>query len=283
MKNILIAVLIMISNIANAQNWHVAGKFGLGSYKGDIKPSGGLKQSNIGWGIGARYDVSEHIIGRIFFNATKLKADDAISNNAAQQNRNLNFTAKLREVELGAQYQIFSLNQKWWTPYVFAGVSVFGAKPYTTNAAGTKVYLQSLGTEGQGIAGFNKKYKTTNLAFVYGVGGEYALGEDVKVGIEAGFRYTGTDYIDDVSGAYANYTTLLTGNGAQSVAMAYRGAGTYPTAGTPRGSSTNKDKFYFIQLTVTVRPFVNQWKRTSGIAGMKKDKRVGCPQTKGIF
>jgi opacity protein-like surface antigen len=283
MKSIIALFIILYCIQLQAQNWHVSGKFGLGSYKGDLKPKGVLKQSNMAWGVGARYDINEHIVGRAFFNATKLMANDAKSNNTTQQQRNLNFTAKLREVEIGAQYQIFSLNEKWWTPYVFVGGSMFSANPYTSFGSIGKTFLQPLGTEGQGIPGYNKKYKTTNIAFMYGIGGEYALGEDVKVGIEASFRQTGTDYIDDVSNAYADYTALLFGNGPVASTLAYRGSGTYPAAGTIRGNSANKDKFFFLQIVLTVRPFVNQWKRTSGLAGMKKDKRVGCPQTKGIF
>jgi hypothetical protein len=259
MKTILIIFLALVHTTIYAQNWHVAGKLGVGNYKGDIKTNG----AKLAWGIGAKYDVSEHIVARAIFNKTVLQGNDAKSSNAAQLARNLTFTAKLKEVEIAAQYQIFSLNDKWWTPYVFIGGSIYGAKPYTTDALGNKTYLQPLGTEGQGIASYGKKYKTSHLALVYGVGGEYALGEDVKVGIEAGFRYTGNDYIDDVSTTYADYANLLLGNGVQAASLAYRGSGTYPAAGTARGNSGDKDKFYFINLIVTVRPFVNQWKRTT--------------------
>jgi hypothetical protein len=278
MKLIIGCLALFFTSNINAQNVHVGAKFGLGSYKGDLKPNGGLGQSSIAWSIGAKYDISEHLIGRAFFNRTKLKGDDAKKNNA----RNLNFEAKLNEVELGIQYQIFSLNEKWWTPYVFVGGSIYGAKAYTM-LGGKKVFLQPLSTEGQGFAPGKPTYKSTKLAFVYGLGGEYALGEDLRVGLELGLRYTGNDYIDDVSDVYVDGTQLLTNKGATAVALAYRGGGTYPTAGTARGNNSNKDNFYYLQLTVTFRPFVNQWKRTSGIAGMKKEKRVGCPQTKGIF
>jgi hypothetical protein len=62
--------------------------------------------------------------------------------------------------------------------------------------------------------------------------------------------------------------------------MAYRGTGTYPATGSVRGNSKNKDSYYFIQLTFTIRPFVDWYQRTSGVPGMKKDKRVGCPGTR---
>jgi hypothetical protein len=274
MKYLTLLLIVFSPLMVLSQNWHAAGKIGVGNYSGDMK-SGGMK---LAWSIGARYDINEHFIGRAFFNATKLNGNDAKNNNP----RNLNFTAKLREIELGIQYQIFSLNEKWWTPYVFVGGSLFFAKPFT-EAGGNKVFLQPLSTEGQGFVAGKKTYKTTNIAIPFGLGAEYALGEDVRVGLEFGFRKTFTDYIDDVSTTYADAATLLSNRGAQAVALAYRGGGSYPSAGSIRGNSANKDNFYFVQLTLTVRPFVDQYKRTSGIAGMKKSKKVGCPQTKGIF
>ncbi len=273
--SVIVAVLFVLNS--NSQNLHVSGKIGMGSYKGDLKPNGGLSQSSLGWGLGVKYDLSEHFIGRAYYNRTKLKADGAQSGHLG----NLNFNAKLNEVALGIQYQIFSLNNKWWTPYLFLGGSIFSAKPYT-DYGGQKVMLQPLGTEGQGYITGKEAYKTTNLALEWGTGIEYALNEDIRVGLEAGFRITGTDYIDDVSTVYENQATILSNRGTAAAALAYRGTGTYPI-NQARGNSTNKDRFYFVQATVSVRPFVNQWKRTSGIAGMKKDKRVGCPQTKGIF
>jgi opacity protein-like surface antigen len=275
-------IFFAIPFCSNSQNLHLSAKFGLGGYNGELKPKTGFGQTKIGWSIGARYDLGEHLIARSYLNFGKLQATDAKQKTTATQQRNLDFTAKLREFELGIQYSIFSLNEKWWTPYVFVGGSIFTAKPYTI-LNGQKVFLQPLSTEGQGFTPGKKTYKTTSFAIPIGFGAEYALGEDVRVGIEFSYHKTFTDYIDDVSTSYVDAASLLSNKGALAVAAAYRGSGAYPPAGTIRGTPKTKDGFYFAQLVLTVRPFVNQFNRTYGIASMKKPKRVGCPQTKGIF
>jgi opacity protein-like surface antigen len=265
-----------------AQNLHVGLKGGLGGYNGELKQKTGFGQTSFAWSIGARYDLSEHFLARGFLNFGKLHGSDAKAKTSTAQLRNLDFTAKLRELELGIQYSIFSLNEKWWTPYVFIGGSMFLAKPFTT-LAGQKVFLQPLSTEGQGFTPGKKIYKTTNFAIPFGFGAEYALSEDIRVGVEFGYHKTFTDYIDDVSTTYVDATSLLTNKGVQAVTLAYRGTGSYPATGNLRGNSKTKDAFYFAQLTFTIRPFVDQYKRTSGLAAAKKGKKVGCPQSKGIF
>jgi opacity protein-like surface antigen len=277
MKKLLI-ILFFLPLFTSAQNWHLSFRLGLANYQGDLRQRAfGLGQSKFAGTLGVRYDLSEHLVARTHFTLTGLQADDARNKNASLKNRNLSFQTKLWDWEFGAQYNILNLNDKWWTPYVFAGVSVFHIRPATIDNAGNKVFLQPLSTEGQGFASGRKKYKSTQLAIPFGFGGEYALNEDMRVGIEFGYRKTFTDYIDDVSTTYTDPVALALNRGPQAVALAYRGPGTYPAVGELRGNAKNKDAYYFIQLSFVWRPFVDWYKRTSGISSFKKQKRVGCP------
>jgi hypothetical protein len=75
------------------------------------------------------------------------------------------------------------------------------------------------------------------------------LNDIFAVSFESGFRKTFTDYIDDVSGTYADYT-LLNSYNPISAQLAFRGGEvkdgiSYPAAGTQRGNSGNKDYYYF--------------------------------------
>jgi len=264
-----------------AQNWHASFRFGTANYQGDLQQkSFTFKQARIVGGFGIRYDLSEHLIARTHASFSNLRADDKKNKSTFLQSRNLNFETKLFEWELGAQYNLFSLNDKWWTPYVFAGGALFHIKPTSVDPAGNRVNLQSLSTEGEGFAPGRKKYKSAQIAIPFGIGAEYALNEDMRVGLEIGYRKTFTDYIDDVSTTYADPALLLANRGAESVIMAYRGSGPYPVVGSLRGNSKNKDAYYFIELTFTWRPFVDWYQRTSGVATFKKSKKVGCPGTR---
>lgn len=280
-KYLLLLWLIPVAGYS--QNLFVSARAGLSNYQGDLQEKGfTFKKSKFIGSIGAKYDMSEHIQLRGYLSFTKLAGDDKNSSRPLTKARNLNFTTGLQELELGAQYNIFSLNDKWWTPYVFAGIGIFHFKPYTT-FNGSKVFLQPLSTEGQGVVSGVKTYKLIQFAIPFGAGAEYALTEDIRIGLEFSYHKTFTDYIDDASNRYADFTTLLNAKGPTAVALAYRGdelpgGAPYPAGGTLRANAKKKDAYYFTTLTVTFRPFVDQYKRTSGISSMKKaKKRVGCP------
>jgi opacity protein-like surface antigen len=281
MKKVFFPALLLLPISLFAQNWHASFHFGLANYQGDLQEkSFTFKQSRLVGGVGVRYDLSEHLIARTNVCFSNLRADDAKNKKASLKERNLNFETKLFEWELGAQYNIFSLNDKWWTPYVFAGGALFHIKPNTIDNTGNRVFLQPLSTEGQSFLPGRKNYRLTQFAIPFGIGAEYALNEDMRVGLELGYRKTFTDYIDDVSTRYADMNTLLTAKGQQAVDVAYRGNGPYPAGGTLRGNEKYKDAYYFIELTFTWRPFVDWYQRTSGIATFKKTKKIGCPGTR---
>lgn len=273
--------IFLIPLVVGAQNFHLSFKGGFAGYQGDLKQKDiSFRQMKFVGSLGARYDLTEHIVARTHFSLGSLKADDSKNKDQFLKNRNLSFQSKLFEWELGAQYNIFNLNYKWWTPYVFAGGALFHFNPTALDAAGNRIKLQPLSTEGQGFVPGKKAYKRTQLAIPFGIGAEYVVTEDLRVGLELGYRKTFTDYIDDVSTRYVDETALFAARGQLAVDMAYKGIGSYPVAGTVRGSEKNKDAYYFLQLTLVWRPFVDWYKRTSGLPSMKKDKKVGCPGTR---
>lgn len=282
MKKILF-ILSVFPFFTSAQNLHLSFRFGLANYQGDLQQRGfTFNQAKLVGSIGARYDVSEHLVARTHLSLVSLKAADAKNKSNSLQQRNLSFETKLFEWELGAQYNIFNLNDKWWTPYVFAGGALFRYKPFALDAAGNKIFLQPLSTEGQGFIAGKNNYKPTQIAIPFGIGAEYALNEDMRVGLEIGYRKTFTDYVDDVSTSYVDAAQLLAARGPLAVQMAHRGSDPYPAVGSLRGNVNNKDAYYFVQLTFTIRPFVDWYKRTSGISSFKKQKRVGCPGSRGM-
>ena len=67
------------------------------------------------------------------------------------QQRNLNFKTKIFEWELAGQYNFFSFNEKWWTPYVFLGFGLFHFNPYTQDAKWYQGLPGSVEYRGQGL------------------------------------------------------------------------------------------------------------------------------------
>ena len=280
----LLSLFILLPFIAAGQNFHFSARLGASNYQGDLKagfkPFSGL---NLLGSLGARYDLSERITARTYFTLTKLEADDKNGNDVMKL-RNLNFQTKVFDFELTASYNIFSFNERWWSPYVFAGIGIFKFDPYTTDPNRNKVYLHKLTTEGQGLVQGIQPYKKTQFSLPLGFGVERTLGEDTRMGIEFGYRKTFTDYLDDVSHNYADQTVLKTARGQQAVDLAWRtdeiNGAPYPAGGTMRGNMENKDGYYYVALTFTLRYFFDKYKQVAGIPGGRREKRVGCPATR---
>jgi opacity protein-like surface antigen len=277
----LIFILFCLPIFAGAQNFHFSARFGLAGYNGDLKAQNfSLSQTKLMGSIGARYDLTDRITARSYISLMSLKGDDK-KGDAIMRARNLNFQTKLIDWELTAQYHLFSLNDRWWTPYVFAGIGLYHFNPWTKDSAGNKVFLQPLSTEGEGFAQGVRNYKKLGFSIPMGVGVSYALNEDMRLGLELGYHKTFTDHLDDVSGNYVDQTELLNARGQTAVDMAWRGSGAYPHAGTARGEAARKDGYYYLALTYTVRYFFDKYKQIVGLPSSAKEKKVGCPSARG--
>ncbi len=102
------------------------------------------------------------------------------------------------------------------------------------------------------------------------------LSDKVQLGLEAGLRKLFTDYLDDVSGNYADQQDLLNARGQQTVDVAFRGDEipgstlNYPAKGEQRGSPKSKDYYYFTGLHLT-------FEIGDGLFSGRGKKGVGCP------
>jgi hypothetical protein len=235
---------------------------GTSVFLGDLNPTVSFK--NARWATGAfyRYNFNNRMAVRAQMNYGFLDAADSrIKRFPYLQARNLNFKSQL--VELAATFEInffkYSLiksrDTKRWTPYIFMGGSLFYYNPYT-QLEGVKYKLESVGTEGQKTANRptkNRGYDQYAFAIPYGIGVKVALNNNWAINVEASSRITFTDYIDDVSGVYAepediNYFV----NGVNvGPALADRSTANIGIPGKQRGTSKDKDRFMFVGIGLT--------------------------------
>jgi len=87
------------------------------------------------------------------------------------------------------------------------------------------------------------------VAFPFGVGIKYSINERINLGFEVVYRFTNTDYLDDVSTSYVD-PSLFPPNPDGSLSTAYLLSDrSYETGerigikGRERGNSQNKDNF----------------------------------------
>jgi opacity protein-like surface antigen len=252
MRKTLVYFLVSIITLPSFSQVRLGIFGGLSNYQGDLtdKP---YKSSKAAFGITASFPISQRFSIRTGLTLGKIAGADSLSDRPELIGRNLSFQSKLTEFSVVAVYDIFNIEDIRWTPYVFGGLAVFHFNPFTYDSNQTKVYLQPLSTEGQGLQGYPEKpYSLTQLSLPFGAGVKYAISDRVQIGLEIGLRKTFTDFLDDVSGGYADPADLLAGKGQQSVDLSYRGDelgnAAYPTKGFTRGNPKAKDYYYFSGL-----------------------------------
>ena len=277
--------LLLVSAFSHAQSWHVGVFGGVAAYNGDlvdkIFPAHGQTKGTVG--VDVAYEYNEHISIRGGYMYSRVSGYDKFNKSEELQKRNLSFETAISEFSLVGEYNIFSLDQTRFTPYVYAGIAVFHYNPYAYDATNTKTYLKPLSTEGEGITGYNNKaYSLTQPAIPLGVGIRYAITDNIRIGAEAGYRVLFTDYLDDVSKLYVDQADLLAAKGPKAVEMAYRGdevvngSPFYPAKGVQRGNASSKDAYYFVGLHLSFRLGTSDG-NGFGSGRRASKKGYGCP------
>ncbi len=264
MKRIILSLALLMPMLSMGQAHHEIGlSAGVSSYYGDLQdklfPDYGMKPMG---GIMYKYFMNPRLGLRFGISYTNITAADSLSDIQAKRERNLRFASNLFEIHGGFELNLLPIevDRMKFTPYVFAGLAVFQYNPYTDGPQGEKIYLRPLSTEGQGIPIYpdRTEYSLVNVAFPFGGGLKCFVGKTFMLSTEIGFRYTNTDYLDDVSKSYVNFDTLQAYRGGQAVNYAFRTDehktwdGNYPDYKYQRGDSKQYDWYWFGTFTATI-------------------------------
>ena len=225
---------------------------GLSHYFGDLNTDFKINRPNFAGGVGARYNFNHRLAAKASLNYGKVEAYDNESDNPFERNRNLSFQSSI--VELTGQFEFNFLpyfhghKDFWYTPYAFAGVTVFRYNPKTEAANGNLVELRELGTEGQ-LRG--EEYLLYGGAFTGGVGFKWDVSYEWSIDMHFGVRSTWTDYIDDVSTTYPDFSDLQRSRGPLAAELYDRGlmrddeGNRIDRQGEQRGDPTVNDFYVF--------------------------------------
>lgn len=234
---------------------------GASYYTGDLNPTGHFNAlTQPAAGAVFRYNFNPRLTARAHLFFGSIQGDDSRSESEAQQQRNLNFKSRVYELGLIGEFNFLEYstgNKKYpFSPYIFLGVAGFNFNPQ----AGLEtnwIALQPLGTEGQGTpASDEKKYKLTQISVPFGLGLKASLANRIGISVEWGLRKTFTDYLDDVSGVYADPAILAAYNGPNAALVADRSIGTESPSsnvGRQRGNSSNKDWYSFSGVVLSFK------------------------------
>ena len=129
----------------------------------------------------------------------QLEGSDSEANELSRKQRNLSFKANNFEINIEALWGFFREGARFYqrrlaNPYLLAGIGITYFNP-KADYEGITYALRNYETE-------NVKYSRT--AFVVPVGGgiRFKVLPQLNINLEAGYRLTFTDYLDDVSTTY---------------------------------------------------------------------------------
>lgn len=254
--------------------------------------------------IGYKYTVYKKIHLRGEFTYGQVQGADNLTEEPFRQNRNLSFRSNIFELAVMAEIELPINKRKGhiydikgargWrykgsSFYLFGGIGGLYFNP-RTQLDGRWIDLQPLRTEGQGLPGGPDEYRRVALCIPVGLAYSMRLSDTFSIGLEASYRFTFTDYIDDVSTEYydPNDISLYVGGDEGELAAylsnpalgpAQGGLSSRVTSpGMQRGDPTDDDGYMFVWLKTHIllkeRDGFNASKRRYKPARRRKSKKI---------
>ena len=225
-------------------NWKGVMHLGTAKYTGDIVGRlEGLQKANFAIGLGAQYRFNELFSFRGDLNYIGLSGDDEFGINP---HRNLEFYTHLIEGSVGATWDILKYNKMYRrrgliAPYAYAGMGIMYFNP-TATLNGETYLLAEYQTEGV-------SYSQVSFNLQFGGGIRFKVHPQLDIAVEAIYRMTFTDYLDDVSTIYPEDIADWTDPIRQQLSLRQEDKTYEQAAGGKRGGSTYDDGF----ITLGVR------------------------------
>lgn len=230
---------------------------GAAVYIGDLNTDFGLNRPNLAGGIAARYNFNHRLAARVSLNYGRIEAFDSDSDNPFEQDRNLSFQNDIFDGTAQFEFNFLPYfhghREHSYTPYAFAGLSVFQHNPTTETDAGQRVDLRELGTEGQLMG---DTYLVISSALTYGLGFRWDLSYEISMDFSVGVRHAATDYLDDVSTVYPDASDLLRSRGQTALELSDRSlmrdaeGNRLNREGEQRGDDTQNDRYIFAGIGI---------------------------------
>jgi hypothetical protein len=222
LKAIIIALFLFSGTLSlRAQYaWDLGVSAGFANYLGEIGGGPGLARDWIldmqldqtRWnpGVFVRYRLDYNLALNFSFEYARLQGADSLTENPNRFTRNLHFRNDIFEFATTLEYYFYNQPDVGRTgrylldfkAYAWAGFGVFYNNPQA-QLNGEWYALQPLNTEG-----LETPYSRLQPVIPVGFGVFYTFSRIHRFGMKVGWRYSFTDYIDDVSTLYPDPTEL---------------------------------------------------------------------------
>lgn len=233
---LVLAFVVLATAVADAQvrftkkkkYWSVGGSLNAMNYFGELAPGPSFPsfaiirtRPNIGACIIRRFHPRASWRAQMFWGRITGNDNDAdmVGYDQGRWIRNLSFRNDIKELSFTGIYDMFENRGTFqkrpdYTPYAFGGLAIIYTNPRTLYQ-GSWVALQPLKTEG-------RSYSRLQVVVPMGVGFRYKLAQQWDLAFEIGWRWTFTDYLDDVSSNYVSKEQIYAQSGELAVALSDR-------------------------------------------------------------
>lgn len=247
----ILVILFLVPVLAEAQSFYnftkdrsllLTGGIGTTSYFGDLKDPGDLLDARFNLSAGLQHYFYPRLSVRSELSMFMLRGDDESSEDAARRRRNLSFKSTNFElnavgiIDLVPRPRRFHQRSKY-NAYGFLGIGVMYMNP-KAELDGETYALQPLRTE-------DKSYSRFQFVVPYGIGGRMKVSPFLDLGVEASWRITFTDYMDDVSTEHpdkSGWTDPI------RIELSDRSEDPKYYPGAVRGDPRDNDQYFFLQV-----------------------------------
>jgi hypothetical protein len=215
---------------------------GVSSYYGDLCDNYSCMIFRPNFGISYMYRYNSRVSFRVEANYYRLSSKDVYTK------RDLSFRSGNIELYAGGIYDLIAFSKrykkrKFITPYVFGGFGVTYFNP-AAQYQGKWYYLEPLHTEGN-------SYSRFTAIIPFGLGLRIKASKGIDLMLEAGYRKTFTDRLDDVSSH--KYQPLASFSDPVAAALSNR-SGLGDNNKGYRGNPGKKDGYFILQLKISYTP-----------------------------
>lgn len=258
MKRLILLVFVLVSAVdfVDAQSFYSVRRdrslillvgANTSTYYGDLKDNSDILDVRPSLSLGALYYVSKRIGIRGEFSWVTLSGSDANSKDEGKIQRNLSFTSGNYEFNVSGVVNLIPQGGRFYqrpqfNVYAFAGVGGLYFNP-KAELDGKKYPLQPLMTEGV-------KYSRFTFILPYGLGAKVKASPFFNIAVEAGWRKTFSDYIDDVSSVYIDNSSFADPVARQLADRRPEIGLPLKEAGSKRGEPSNDDAYMLFSVKI---------------------------------
>lgn len=260
-------VICLVTSELFAQKQYKYGEIGCSfepsAYFGDLTANNRIGSLRFGCGTSFSFKLNSYLSLGTSIGHRSIAGADSL-NRTELINRNLSFKTSLTNLDVYFKVDILQLDfRSRYGNYSSKPLEInflFGMSFFHFNPKGydlitnSWVNLRPLGTEGQTLSE-KGIYSSFGIGLLSGVNMKFDVANNLSIGLGLNVVKTFTDYLDDVSGSYANYNDLNISNPA-SARMADKHLSDNGAIWTPyqegvqRGNSKNDDWFYYLNIGV---------------------------------